>query len=190
MVSLLIKWLYIFIAAVVCFFIWKTFAGKSNNWGRIPFILRLPFLVVSVGIAVFIFLLVFTFQRLLPGIIEAIFNIFIGAVCYFAGWDMESVGAVVETVSGIIGDLIVFPLVFGFIFIVGKFPNFPHDKTRDELYKILATIEASGLTIWALFDTKGQLSTLDSIIFVIEIVAGAAYVLSEIFPDNKKNKSF
>lgn len=190
MESILIKWIYIIIAAIVCFFTWTIFTGKNNNWERIPMLLRLPLLVISVGIAVLAFLLVFSLQRLIPGLIEAFINIIIAIFCFFAEWNLESVGAVVETISEIIGDIIVTPIVLGFIFIVGLFPDFPHDRLRNLLYKLLATLEVSGLTIYALWNTKGQLSTLDSIIFTIEIVGCAIFVIIMIVSDYKKGTSF
>ena len=190
MEAILMQWLYIIIAAVVCVLTWAIFAGKNNNWGHIPMLLRLPLLVVSVGLAVLAFLIVFSLQRLIPGLIEAFINIIIGIIFFFAGWNLGSVGAVVETISGIIGDIIVTPIVLGFIFIVGLFPNFPNDRLRNLLYKLLATLEVSVLTACALWDTEGQLNTLDSTIFTLEIVGCAIFVIYIIFSDSKKNIGF
>lgn len=190
MESILMKWLYIIIAAIVCALIWAIFTGKDNNWGRIPMLLRLPLLVVSVVLAVLAFLLVFTWQRLIPEGIEVIINIILGIICFFSGWDIEALGPIVETISGIIGDISVTPLVLIFIIFVGLFPNFPHDRLRNLLYRLLATLEVSGLTAYSLCNTQEQLSTLDSAIFVIEIIGCAIFVIYGILKDYRKGTSF
>ena len=153
-------------------------------------LLRLPLLVVSVALAVVAFALVFSFQRLIPGIIEFFINIILSIICFFAGWNLESVGAVVETISAIIGDIIVTPIVLGFAIGVGMFPDFPNDKLRSLLYKFLATLEVAVLMIYVLWNTEGQLGTLDSVIFTIEIVGCVIFVLYGIIKDYIVGTSF
>lgn len=190
MEAILTQWLYIIIAAIVCIFVWAIFTGKNNNWGGIPMLLRVPLLVVSVGIAVIAFLVVFSLKRLVHTLTEAFINIILGIIAYLAGWNMDSFGSLVETVSGVIGDILVTPIVLGFILGVGLFPNFPYDRIRNSLYKILATLEVSVLTACALWDTEDQLGTIDSVIFTIEIVGCAIFVIYGAVSDLIKGTSF
>ena len=189
MEDMLYRWLYIIIAAVICFSTWAFFTKESNNdwggdWGRIPMLIRLPLLIVSVALAAIAFFVVFSIQRLIPDLIEFIINIFVIIVCFFAGWNMESVGNVVETISGIIGDIIVSPIVLGCIFLVGFFPNFPRDKIRTFIYGTIATCEISGLMVYGFFNTQDQLASLDIVIFTIETVGGAIFVINGLYKEN------
>lgn len=190
MEAILMQWLYIIIAAVVCVFIWAIFTGKNNNWGGIPMLLRLPLLVVSGVIATILFLVVFSLKRLIHTLAEAIINIILGIIAYLAGWNLDSFGSLVETVSGVIGDVIVTPIVLGYIIIAGSFPHFPYDRFRNSLYKILATLEISVLATCALWDTEEQLGTLDSVIFTIEIVGSAIFVIYGAVSDLRRDTSF
>jgi len=183
MMEMLTSWFYILIAAVVCIAIWAVFTKGDNDWGSIPFFLRLPLLIVSVGIASLFFFLFFSVVRLIPDLIEVVINVILIIIGFFVGWEIESIGTVVEPIWGVIGDILVTPYVLGCVFVVGIFPDFPNDSFRNLIYKVLATFEVSVIMIYGFFDTKGQLSTLDSIIFTIEVVGCALFVVWGVFSE-------
>lgn len=188
--EMLTSWFYIVIAAVVCIAIWAIFTNGDNDWGRIPFFLRLPLLVVSVCIASLFFILFFAVVRLIPDLIEVVINVVLIIIGFIVGWETESIGAVVEPIWGIIGDILVTPYVLGCVLVVGFFPNFPNDRFRNMIYKVLATLEVSTIMIYAFFDTKGQLSTLDCVIFTIEVVGCAIFVIWGVFSEYNEESNY
>lgn len=188
---MLTKWQYIIIATIICVTIWARFTwNHDNDWGKIPMLLRLPLLVVSAFLAVIYFFVIFSIQRFIPKAIEIFINIIVIIVCFLGGWDMEAVGNVVETVSGIIGDIIVSPLVIGFVVFGGIFPDFPKDRLRSLLYKILATIELSVLILYGYFYTENPLTTIDKVIFTTEVICSAIFVIRGVYIEYDEEKTF